>query len=279
MKCSYCGRSFQEGSNVCPWCGKRVLNVGAEDKKEQHKHAANLSEGRQKNTKESAAVSYKRSGHTRKRKSKTRLWHLIIFASLFCLFTAFLPLGSVYSDTLAARIGWDLRGVYMQVNRLDDVLESDALQSLTDDGMIEGLVKSVSGIDTGEIVKMIRSIRQSLFLIYMLVVGTLAINLLCAGICLLRKEILNVIFSLLACFCSIGTVVYINVFCSLEASKVEAVEKVLENVEPVIGISISEVVDFAQLKPGAACIILLAMAFISIVTLIIILCSKIRNQL
>lgn len=243
MKCSKCGKPFQDGSNVCPWCGTRVRNP-------VRKHTGINMISR---------------------------WSLIIFASFVCLFTAFLPLLSVYSKPLGAYVGWDLRGLYSQVKKLDTVLENETVQSVTDGGIFEEIVESISGVDTSEVYEDVCTLRIILIVLIILILTALAANLICALVCFTRKDILKTFFVTIACLSNISTVAFVLFICCFLIKKLDPAGDFLSNLETLIGYSSAETVNLGQLRPGSACAVFVIMTAISVCTIVKIRLGKNKN--
>ncbi|MBQ9064772.1 MAG: hypothetical protein IJ123_04935 [Blautia sp.] len=198
-----------------------------------------------------------------KRKKDFR-WYLIALLSALCIFAAFLPMVSVYSEVLAAKTEWDLKGVYKQTERLQEVLESDIFKTVTDEeGLVGNVVGKVSGFDTTDIRLQIEKLRQNLLLLCAAMVLTVAVNVICAVICLTRAEMLKYISVIVSCFLNIATALLIRASCYFEVRSISPVTKTISDLGRKFGVSVADVTDFANMTPGIVFIFLPVMALLS----------------
>ena len=217
-----------------------------------------------------APQNYRPPKTQRKRKKDFR-WYMIAMASLICVFTVFLPLVSVYSETLAAKTVWDVRGVYVQAQRLDTVLENDVFRAVTDEsGLIGDMVGKVSGFDTAEVKQKIEELRMGLYAICACIAAAALMNLLCFIVCLTPPEILKTVMVVITCLIDIGAAVAVRVICMLQAKNVEPLSGAITKLEKWIGSEASNLTSFTRLRPGIACMVLLAGAMFSAVTMLMI---------
>ena len=201
------------------------------------------------------------------RRKKDFRWYLIALVSIICVFTVFLPLISVYSETLAAKTEWDLRGVYIQANRLDNLLENDTFLAVTDeDGIIGDVVGKVSGFDTAEVKKRIGDLRTGLYAICGCVLAAAPVNLLCGIICLTPPETLKTIMVMITCLIDIVTAVMVRVICMMQAKEVEPLAGAISSLEKILGSEASNLAAFTRMRPGIACMVLLVASMFSAVT-------------
>lgn len=202
-----------------------------------------------------------------RRRKKDFRWYLIALVSFVCVFTVFLPLVSVYSETLAAKTEWDARGVYIQAKRLDNLLENETFRAVTDeDGLIGDVVGKVSGFDTAEVKKRIGDLRTGLYAICGCVLAAALVNLLCGIICLAPPELLKTIMVMITCLVDIGTAVLVRVICMMQAKEVEPLAGAISSLEKVLGSEAANLAAFTQMKPGIACMVLLGASMYSAVT-------------
>lgn len=196
-------------------------------------------------------------------------WYLIALVSLFCIFTAFLPLISIYSETLAAKTEWDLRGTYVQARRLNNLLENESFRAVTEDeGVIGNVVETVSGYDMKDVKKRIGDLRTGLYVICIVIMITVVLNLACGIICLTPPELLKTIAVMITCLINIGTAVLIRVICMMQAKEVEPLAGAIASLEQILGSDASNLAAFTRMRPGIACMVLLLAAMFSAVTVL-----------
>ena len=203
------------------------------------------------------------------RRTKDSRWYLIALISIICVFTAFLPLLSVHSETLAAKTEWDLRGVYVQARRLDTLLENETFRAMTDDdGVIGDVVGKVSGFDTAEVKKKIGDLRMGLYAVCGCILAAILMNLLCGIICLTPPEMPKTIMVMLTCLIDIVAAVMIRVICMLQSREVEPLAGAISSLEKWLGSEASNMAAFTRMRPGIACMVLLGASMFSAVTVL-----------
>lgn len=267
MICRKCGFEYPQSDRRCPKCGYSASSG--------QKPPVRMRSGYHEGTRPGAGRTGESQNYTppvrrpMPGRKKDFRWYLIALVSFFCVLTAFLPLVSIYSKTLAAKTEWDLRGVYVQAGRLDQLLENETFRAVTDeDGFIGDMVGKVSGFDTAEVKRRIGDLRTGLYAMCGLILAAVTVNLLCGIICLTPPEMLKTIMVMITCLVDIGTAVMVRVICMLQAKEVEPLAGAISSLEKMLGSDASILAAFTEMKPGIACMVLLVASMFSAVTVL-----------
>lgn len=205
-----------------------------------------------------------------KRKKDFR-WYVITVLSLISVFSVFLPLVSVRSETPDEKRQWNLQQLWQQTQQLDSVLDSKVFRPVTDEGEIdEDAVSFSAEFDTSEIEEKVEKLKSNFLLICGAAALTAALNVFCFLSCLALPEVVKYISVIVTCFFDIGTALLIRASCRLQVRAISPITETLEDLGKKFDVIVSDVTDFAVVKPGIACLFLLVMAFLSAVTMLMI---------
>ena len=78
------------------------------------------------------------------------------------------------------------------------------------------------------------------------------------------------IFVIVTCFFDIGTALLIRASCHLQVRAISPITETLEDLGKKFDVLMTDVTDFAAMKPGISCLFLLVMAFLSAVIMLMI---------
>ncbi len=204
-------------------------------------------------------------------RKKDYRWYVIAVLSLISVFSVFLPFISVKSDIPDEKRQWNLQQLWQQTQKLDSILDSKVFRPETDEEELdEDAVSFLAEFDTSEIQEKVEKLKTNFLLICGAAALTAALNVICFLSSLAFSEVVKYIFVIVTCFFDIGTALLIRASCHLQVRAISPITETLEDLGKKFDVLMTDVTDFAAMKPGISCLFLLVMAFLSAVIMLMI---------